>query len=133
MSGTSETPTPGNEELPYVHSFEGGHQDGGEHGTLKGYLTGFILSVILTAIPFWFVMGDVFSSTALTVVLILLLGIVQIFVHLKYFLHMDSRAEGGWQLMSLFFTLILVVIVLVGSVWVMAHLNANMMLTPVGG
>ena len=132
MSGTSDTPAPAPGES-HVHSFEGGHHEGGEHGTFKGYMTGFVLSVILTAVPFWFVMGDVFASTALTVVLILLLGIVQIFVHLRYFLHMDSRAEEGWQLMALFFTLILVVIVLVGSVWVMAHLNANMMLTPVRG
>ena len=43
---------------------EGGHEEGlihgdGPHGTLKDYLTGFILSVILTAVPFWLVMGDV--------------------------------------------------------------------------
>src|SRR3546814_10908872 len=46
--------------------------DEGAHGTLKGYMTGFLLSVVLTAIPFWIVMGDVFRSpeTATLVVLI---------------------------------------------------------------
>jgi cytochrome o ubiquinol oxidase operon protein cyoD len=44
-----------------------------------------------------------------------------------FFLHMDAKSEGGWSLMALLFTLILVVIALTGSLWVMYHLNANMM------
>jgi cytochrome o ubiquinol oxidase operon protein cyoD len=44
-----------------------------------------------------------------------------------YFLHMNTRAEGGWSLMALIFTAILLVIVLSGSIWVMFHMNANMM------
>jgi cytochrome o ubiquinol oxidase operon protein cyoD len=44
-----------------------------------------------------------------------------------YFLHMDSRAEGGWSMLALLFTVLLVGIVLSGSLWVMHHLDVNMM------
>ena len=96
------------------------------HG-LASYLIGFVLAVILTAIPFWLVMGKVFASPATTTILILGLGMVQIVVHMIYFLHMNSKAENGWSMMSLMFTLILVVITLSGSLWVMYHLKSNMM------
>ena len=102
------------------------------HATLRGYMTGFVLSVILTAIPFWLVMDHVLTSAAGTSVAILALAAVQIFVHMVYFLHMDTRSEGGWSMMALVFTLVMVIITLTGSIWVMYHLNANMMpMTPV--
>ena len=74
------------------------------HGTFKGYVTGFVLSVILTAIPFWLVMGHVFSSTTTTALVIAAFAAVQIVVHMVYFLHMDGRMEGGWSLLALIFT-----------------------------
>jgi cytochrome o ubiquinol oxidase operon protein cyoD len=88
---------------------------------------GFVLSVILTAIPFALVMGNVFNNSVTTAVVILAFGAVQIVVHMVYFLHMNSKSEGGWTMLALMFTLILVVITLVGSIWVMFHLNSNMM------
>jgi cytochrome o ubiquinol oxidase operon protein cyoD len=54
-------------------------------------------------------------------------AVVQIIVHMIYFLHMNSHSEEGWTLVALVFTLILVVITLAGSLWVMFHLNTNMM------
>ena len=59
--------------------------------------------------------------------MILFLGAIQIIVHMIYFLHMNGRSEGGWNLLSLIFTIVLVVITLSGSLWVMYHLNQNMM------
>ena len=101
------------------------------HITVGGYVTGFVLAVVLTAIPFWLVMGNVFASTGLTIFVILALAMVQIYVHMVFFLHMTSSAEGGWTWMSLIFTLVLLVILLSGSVWIMHHLNTNTMpLTP---
>jgi cytochrome o ubiquinol oxidase operon protein cyoD len=44
-----------------------------------------------------------------------------------FFLHMDTKAEGGWSFMALLFTVVLVAIALSGSLWVMYHLNTNMM------
>ncbi|MCY1284821.1 cytochrome o ubiquinol oxidase subunit IV [compost metagenome] len=102
-------------------------EDVGPHATLGGYLTGFVLSVFLTAVPFWLVMGGVFEKSSTTAIVILLIGAVQIVVHMIYFLHMNAKSEGGWNMLSLMFTLTLVVITLTGSLWVMFHLNSNMM------
>ena len=55
------------------------------------------------------------------------MAMVQIVVHMIYFLHMNSTSDGGWTMMALIFTVIVVVIALSGSLWVMYHLNVNMM------
>jgi cytochrome o ubiquinol oxidase operon protein cyoD len=99
----------------------------GVHPSRRAYLHGFGLSVVLTAIPFWLVMTGALGSKQATAMAIASLAIVQIVVHMVYFLHMDARVEGGWSLLALIFTLILVVITLSGSLWVMYHLNVNMM------
>jgi cytochrome o ubiquinol oxidase operon protein cyoD len=112
------------QDTRHVH----GHDEHGEaHGSFKGYMTGFVLSVILTAIPFWLVMAEVFPSKQATTLIILAFAIVQVFVHMVYFLHMNTQSEGGWNMLALIFTLVLVVITFVGSLWVMTHLNDNMM------
>ena len=103
------------------------HEDEGPHSTVKGYTIGFVLSVILTVIPFWLVMGKVFDKPSTTALVILALAAVQIVVHMIYFLHMNTKVEGGWSMLALIFTVVLVVITLSGSIWVMYHLNTNMM------
>lgn len=109
------------------HGAHPAHGEGHAHGSLGSYLTGFGLSVVLTAIPFWLVMSGVLGSNQVTAIAVMALAVVQIVVHMVYFLHMNSRSEGGWTMMALIFTLILVVIALTGSLWVMYHLNVNMM------
>ncbi|KAF7960249.1 cytochrome C oxidase subunit III [Cupriavidus sp. UYMU48A] len=104
-----------------------GHDDSHIHISLGGYVTGFVLSVILTTIPFWLVMGKVFEKSSTTALVLLALGAVQIVVHMIYFLHMNAKSEGGWNMLALMFTLVLVVITLSGTLWVMFHLNSNMM------
>ncbi len=105
----------------------GAHQDGASHGSFRGYVTGFVLSVILTAIPFWLVMARPLESALWTGIVIMALAVVQIVVHMIYFLHMNTKSEGGWTILALIFTVTLVAITLVGSLWVMHHLNTNMM------
>jgi cytochrome o ubiquinol oxidase operon protein cyoD len=105
-----------------------GHGEGGApHLTLRGYATGFFAAVFLTAIPFLVVMGKTFGSSNITAAVILAFAAVQIVVHMVYFLHMSPKSEGGWNLLALLFTIMLVVIALSGSLWVMYHLNNNMM------
>ncbi|KRB67923.1 cytochrome o ubiquinol oxidase subunit IV [Noviherbaspirillum sp. Root189] len=109
------------------HHDHHGHEDHADHGSVKTYVIGFLLSVILTAIPFWLVMGEVFEKSSTTALVILGFAAVQIVVHMVYFLHMNTRSEGGWNMLALVFTLVLVIILLSGSLWVMYHLNHNMM------
>ncbi len=109
------------------HGHDSGHDGDAMHATVGGYVTGFILSVILTAIPFWLVMGKVIATPGTTALVLLALAAVQIVVHMVYFLHMNARSEGGWNLLALIFTAVFVVITLSGSLWVMVHMNINMM------
>lgn len=111
----------------HEHDHDDGHDDGAPHITLKGYVIGFVLSVILTAIPFWLVMNKIIASPATTAFVILAFAVVQIFVHMIYFLHLDAKSEGGWNMLALIFTAVLLIIMLAGSLWVMYHMNANMM------
>jgi len=110
---------------------EHNHDDHSSHeqhgGSMADYVKGFILSVILTAIPFALVMTKAFSSNKTTVFVVLAFAFVQVFVHMKYFLHMNAKSEGGWNMLALIFTAILVIIMFSGSVWVMYHLDNNMM------
>jgi cytochrome o ubiquinol oxidase operon protein cyoD len=97
------------------------------HGSLRSYLIGFGLSVVLTAIPFWLVMSGALDSRQATALTIMVFAAAQIVVHMIFFLHMSAKSENGWTMMALIFTLVIVVITLSGSLWVMYHLNVNMM------
>ena len=120
MSGTAAT------TRDHDHD-DDAHGTDAMHFSVRGYLTGFLLSVVLTAIPFWLVMAKVIPSSTWTAVVILGFAAVQIVVHMVYFLHLDAKSEGGWNMLSTIFTLVIVVIMLAGSLWVMHHLNTNMM------
>lgn len=99
------------------------------HASMRDYVIGFVLSVVLTAIPFWLVMARPLDA-GITAAIIMAFAVVQIVVHMVFFLHMTPKAEGGWSLTSLVFTIVVVVIMLAGSLWVMHHLNTNMMPVP---
>jgi cytochrome o ubiquinol oxidase operon protein cyoD len=103
-----------------------GHE-GASHGSVKSYLIGFILSIILTVIPFAMVMNGSATKTTLIAVLTLC-AVVQIVVHLIYFLHLDSSSEQRWNVVALAFAALIIVILVVGSLWVMLHLNYNLMI-----
>ena len=103
------------------------HDDGIPHVSLREYVNGFVLSVVLTAIPFALVMTGSFSDSRVAAVVLLLFAAVQVVVHMVYFLHMNTKSEGGWNLLAFLFTAIILVIVISGSLWVMHHLQVNMM------
>ena len=109
------------------HAAGHGHGHGSGHGSLRSYLIGFGLSVVLTAIPFWLVMSGALDSRQATALTIMVFAAAQIVVHMIFFLHMSARSENGWTMMALIFTLVIVGITLSGSLWVMYHLNVNMM------
>ncbi len=88
-----------------------GHGDAPAHGSRKDYVIGFLLSVLLTAIPFALVMTNAFADTRITAAIVMICAVVQIVVHMIYFLHMNTKSESGWTLMALIFTVVLVGIV----------------------
>ncbi|NYD89028.1 cytochrome o ubiquinol oxidase subunit IV [Sphingomonas melonis] len=108
---------------PALHAHDGPHG----HGSRPGYRIGTILSILLTIIPFWLVISGVLHDTQTTALLIFAMAMIQIVVHVVCFLHVDTRSEGGWTLLAFLFTAVIVVLTIGGSVWVMYHLNTNMM------
>jgi cytochrome o ubiquinol oxidase subunit IV len=99
---------------------------GVSRGSLKSYLTGFVLSLILTAIPFALVMSGTLSSSA-TLAGIFSAGLVQILVHLHYFLHLDTSSAARWNLLAMMFTLLIMALFVGGTLWIMYTLNYRMM------
>jgi cytochrome o ubiquinol oxidase operon protein cyoD len=72
-------------------------------------------------------MSGILGSNEATALTVMAFAVVQIVVHMIFFLHMTPSSEGGWTMMALIFTLVMVLITLAGSLWVMYHLNTNMM------
>ncbi len=111
------------------HEFEDGHEfDEAGHArpTVKAYLIGFILSVILTAVPFALVMAHA-APAAVLIPAVVAVGIVQICVHLVCFLHMSRGSSQLWNNAAFVFAVVIVGILVIGSLWIMYHLNMNMM------
>ena len=108
------------------------HASHDTNGAMGAYAMGFVLAVLLTVVPFWAVMKGVVAGGH-AVALIMGAATVQIVVHLRYFLHIDGKTDR-WTLQALFFTLFVLAVVIGGSLWVMYHLNANMMaMMPIDG
>lgn len=114
-------------DVPHPH--DDAHDDVQEsaHFNLPTYLIGFLAAALLTAVPFWIVMTRAIADTVVALAVVVALAIVQILVHTFAFLHVNARAQGGWTLVAYVFTAVIVVITIVGSLWIMYHLNSNMM------
>lgn len=100
------------------------------HVGFKDYLTGFILSVILTVIPFALVMHPELLglSRGVTLITVVVFGLVQVLVHLVYFLHMKTDAEGRMNVISMLFTVLIIAFVVGLSVWIMWSMHYHMMI-----
>ena len=98
---------------------------GSGHGTLRDYAVGFILSVILTAAAFAVVMSRVMAPEP-TVFTIAGLAAVQVMVHLVCFLHLSTASAQRWNVTAMAFAVVVVVILIVGSLWIMHNMSDHM-------
>lgn len=97
------------------------------HLSRQKYMFGFALAVVLTLVAFITVAIDALPKP-LVLAILFITAIVQIVVHLHYFLHLDRSNKQRWNLVSLAFSLLLIFIFVGGSIWVMITLNARMMM-----
>ena len=103
------------------------HNHGGAaHGSVKEYVIGLVLSIVLTVIPFALVMTG--NTSTITISIILLCLVAQVFVQLVFFLHMNGSSAQIWNTTSGVFIVLIVLILVLGSIWIMNHLNHNMLL-----
>ena len=104
------------------------HGQGGQaHGSVKEYVRGLVFSIILTIVPFAMVMAGV-GSTQFIIGVIMVFAVAQILVQLVFFLHMNTSSEQMWNTSSAVFVIVIVAIILIGSLWIMDHLNHNMLM-----
>ena len=95
------------------------------HHDLRTYLTGFVLAIALTAASFWVVLsGGLAARTTLTVIGIL--GLAQLLVHFRYFLHIDRSRQKREDLDLILFTTFVVVIIVLGTTWILGNLHDRM-------
>jgi cytochrome o ubiquinol oxidase subunit IV len=94
-------------------------------GTYKSYLLGFILSILLT-LSAYFVVANQLLAGGVTVFTIMALAIIQLFVQLVLFLHIGHEVGPRWKLAALISTIGLILIVVIGSLWIISNLNYHM-------
>jgi len=109
----------------HAHAVEHPHAS---HGSLKSYIVGFALSIILTALSFGCVMSGAVPHD-LILPGIMVLCVAQVLVQLVFFLHLSAKPGQRDNLSIGIFTLLIIAIVVVGSLWVLHNMNVNMMHT----
>ena len=103
------------------------HIEGGSVGLrILGYLTGLALAILLTATSFFVAGTDLVWQPSIPVALVVL-AIAQMGVHLVFFLHITTGADNTNNVLALAFGVLIVILVIGGSLWIMANLNHNMM------
>jgi cytochrome o ubiquinol oxidase operon protein cyoD len=89
------------------------------------YVIGLALALILTGIAFWVASTSSLWGPGVAVGLVVL-AIAQMGVHLVFFLHITSGPDNTNNVLALAFGVLIVFLVMVGTIWIMAHLAANM-------
>jgi len=89
------------------------------------YIVGFVLAVILTAIPFALVATHALAPST-TMLVIAVAAVLQILVHLRFFLHLDFISTPSENLLAIAFTAILLFLMVGGSFWIMIDLHTRM-------
>ncbi len=92
---------------------------------VRSYLIGLVLAALLTAASFSILRFHIVWAPAIPVALIVF-AIAQMGVHLVFFLHITTGPDNTNNVMALAFGILIVILLLGGSIWIMAHLNGNM-------
>ena len=107
---------------------EGG--DFGEHSVteaVRNYCIGLVLAAGLTVASFYVASGTAFLYGPGVLMGLAALAVAQMGVHLVFFLHITTGPDNTNNSLALAFGGLIVGLVIAGSVWIMFHLNANMM------
>ena len=89
------------------------------------YVIGLGLALLLTGISFWVASTSMLWGPGVAVGLVVL-AIAQMGVHLVFFLHVTSGPDNTNNVLALAFGVLIVFLVMIGTIWIMAHLAANM-------
>jgi cytochrome o ubiquinol oxidase operon protein cyoD len=95
-------------------------------GEVQGYLIGLGLAVLLTAASFYVAHTDEIWGPGIPIALVVL-AIAQMGIHLVFFLHITTAPDNTNNVLALAFGLLIVALIVLGSLWIMYHLNQNML------
>jgi cytochrome o ubiquinol oxidase subunit IV len=104
----------------------GDEAEGGVAQRVLGYVVGLGLAILLTITSFFIAGTDLVWQPSIPVALVVL-AVAQMGVHLVFFLHITTGRDNTNNVMALAFGVLIVVLVVGGSLWIMANLNHNMM------
>lgn len=93
--------------------------------TTQSYALGFVLSVLLTLAAYFLVVNHMLSEKVL-VFTIIGLAIIQLWVQLVMFLHLGQESGPRWKMLSWLSTVSIILIVVIGSLWIMDNLSYHM-------
>jgi cytochrome o ubiquinol oxidase operon protein cyoD len=94
--------------------------------SIRPYLIGLALALLLTAIPFALVATHALPRLT-TLVVIAIAAVIQVLVHLRFFLHLSLRSTPQENLIALAFAAVLIVLMVGGTLWIMFNLHHRMM------
>jgi cytochrome o ubiquinol oxidase subunit IV len=94
---------------------------------VRNYLIGLVLAAGFTVASFWVASGTSLIYTPGVPMALAALAIGQMGVHLVFFLHITTGSDNTNNALALAFGVLIVGIVIAGSLWIMYHLNMNMM------
>ena len=121
-TGHGDAPPGGNDRAPG----EERDDDQAIIAGIRGYLIGLGLAAALTAASFYVAGGNLVWAPGIPVAL-MALAVAQMGVHLVFFLHVTSGPDNTNNVLALAFGTLIVALVMIGSIWIMAHLNHNLM------
>jgi cytochrome o ubiquinol oxidase operon protein cyoD len=104
----------------------GDEAEAGVGERVLGYIAGLALAILLTVTSFFIAGTDLVWQPSIPVALVVL-AIAQMGVHLVFFLHITTGPDNTNNVMALAFGVLIVILVIGGSLWIMANLNHNMM------
>ena len=96
------------------------------HGTLTSYIIGFVISLLLTCISFYLVATRALTDKVL-IYTIIGLALAQALFQLLFFLHVGQEAKPRWETIIFYFTVLVILIIALGSLWIMFDLNNRVM------
>ena len=99
----------------------------GKSSGLLVYTIGLVLAAILTAASFWVANTSLLWGPGVHLGLAVL-AIAQMGVHLVFFLHIGTGPDSTNNVLAVAFGVLIVFLVVAGSLWIMADLNASMTL-----
>ena len=96
------------------------------HGTLHSYILGLIVSLLLTLGSFGLVLTGVISGQILLYTIVVL-GLIQAAVQLRFFLKLGHEGHPRWETMVFIFMFLVLLIIAIGTLWIMSNLNNRLM------